>query len=496
MARLTRRTVTPARTRSQPLQPVVRAASVTTPTRSRRAAATAAPSPSISPVQTPPGAKRRPPLGLSDLNATSPKKPRLKAVATGDPPTTGQAQRWLATSSPDAIIGREPQMDQIRSFLARAWETGPGPRATSAVKRSLYVSGAPGTGKTACVHSLIRQTQAGPSAAFRVVFVNCMSLQHPKDVYAKVAEGLGCPSTADPATTVERALTACEPCLLVLDEVDQLESQGQAVLYTLFEWPYLPRSRLVLLGIANALDMTDRVLPRLKTYASVMPLQIAFPPYEREEIFAILSSRLNDENTRDALIQPAALRFLAGKISAVSGDVRKALDVCRRAIEVTEIQKRKRARQKTLEASPSPAPGIDIPCILRIFNEVYSSRVTAAIQNQNSDLPLQHKILMAALLLLTRRAQAVSLGRLQETYARICAKRSVPSLDSSELVSICHMLEMRGFAAVKRTKKGSVREAQISLRIDENEVEQALQDQALLTAIIHDPQLVATPRSA
>jgi len=36
--------------------------------------------------------------------------------------------------------------------------------------------------------------------------------------------------------------------LLVLDELDQLASKGQDVLYTLFEWPRLPGSRLVLVG--------------------------------------------------------------------------------------------------------------------------------------------------------------------------------------------------------------------------------------------------------
>lgn len=36
--------------------------------------------------------------------------------------------------------------------------------------------------------------------------------------------------------------------MLVLDEMDQLDSKGQDVLYTVFEWPWLIGSRLVLIG--------------------------------------------------------------------------------------------------------------------------------------------------------------------------------------------------------------------------------------------------------
>ena len=55
---------------------------------------------------------------------------------------------------------------------------------------------------------------------------------------------------------------------LVLDEVDQLESVNQDVLYTVFEWPALAGSRLSLVGIANTLDLTDKVLPRLQVHTA------------------------------------------------------------------------------------------------------------------------------------------------------------------------------------------------------------------------------------
>ena len=42
--------------------------------------------------------------------------------------------------------------------------------------------------------------------------------------------------------------------LIILDEVDQLDCHGQEVLYTLFEWPALPKSKLLLIGKSLALS--------------------------------------------------------------------------------------------------------------------------------------------------------------------------------------------------------------------------------------------------
>ena len=102
-----------------------------------------------------------------------------------------------------------------------------------------------------------------------------------------------------------------EMILLVLDEVDQLDSKNQEVLYTVFEWPALSGSRLALVGIANALDLTDRILPRLQVrdYQSryctddpphrlvfqvrdvYKPTLLHYPPYTKQQIVEIINKR-------------------------------------------------------------------------------------------------------------------------------------------------------------------------------------------------------------
>lgn len=82
----------------------------------------------------------------------------------------------------------------------------------------------------------------------------------------------------------------------MLDEIDQLDSRKQSVLYTVFEWPSAPNSKLVLIGIANALDLTDRILPRLQARLDLRPQLLHFTPYTKLEIVNILTERLKQVN--------------------------------------------------------------------------------------------------------------------------------------------------------------------------------------------------------
>ena len=85
-------------------------------------------------------------------------------------------------------------------------------------------------------------------------------------------------------------------------------------------------------------------------------------------------------------------------ISAYSGDIRKALDVCQRALVLAELE---------------DIPLININLIFKILNEIQGSSVTAAIRNgSDNDLPLQQKLLVASLLLMSnhRKSKDNTLG--------------------------------------------------------------------------------------
>ncbi len=48
--------------------------------------------------------------------------------------------------------------------------------------------------------------------------------------------------------------------VLLVDELDMLWTTKQSVLYNLFDWPSMSHSHLVVLAVANTMDLPERVL--------------------------------------------------------------------------------------------------------------------------------------------------------------------------------------------------------------------------------------------
>jgi len=430
----------------------------------------------------------------------SPSKPTSTPILfTADVSQFQAARSALHTGTPTTLLCREKEVGAMSTWLDEHLVAGkPG---------SIYVSGAPGTGKTATLVSLL----AGKVAKFRSIFINCMVLKSSIAIYREVASKLcpGCnPKTEKAAMKIiEGAVTSSkEMVLLVLDEVDQLESRDQTVLYTVFEWPALQGSKLALVGIANSLDLTARVLPRLQVKEAYKPTLLHYPPYTKQQLIFIITSRLQEGAGAGstAVITPRAIAFLASKISALSGDLRKALDVCRRALELAESAVRKQTLLKPMKptglASPAVSPRkgykspkalpkigqVDLPQIMKVVNQVYGSQVTASLGTKGEGLPVQQKILVASLLLMVKRGRTkeVTLGKLIDTYSKVLKKRNMkPELESS-CVGMIELLESRGM--VTYACKGAPRMAKVSLRMDEDEVGMAFGDKAMLGAIIDD----------
>ncbi|XP_023419656.1 cell division control protein 6 homolog isoform X1 [Cavia porcellus] len=397
-----------------------------------------------------------------------------------------QAKLVLNTAVPDRLPAREAEMEVIRGFLRE--------HICRKQAGSLYLSGAPGTGKTACL-SRVLQDFKKEGKGFKTILLNCMALRSAQAVFPAIALEI-CPEEAsrtagkDMMRKLEKQMTVEKGpmIVLVLDEMDQLDSRGQDVLYTLFEWPWLKNSRLVLIGVANTLDLTERTLPRLHAREGCQPRLLHFPPYTRAQIATILQDRLQ-QVAGDLVLDSAAIQFCARKVSAVSGDVRKALDVCRRAIEIVESDVKSQTLLKPLSECPSTSEAVVPKCVglahvARVISEVDGDRMAPGTDGAQDSFPLQQKILVCSLLLLTRqlKVREVTLGKLCEAYSSVCRRQQVAAVDQSECLSLAGLLESRGIVGLKKNKE--TRFTKVSLKIEEKEIEHALKDRALVGNIL------------
>lgn len=240
------------------------------------------------------------------------------------------AHRALHSCETEDLHGREKELAELQEFLRTHCE-----QRTSGC---LYISGPPGTGKTASLLKIMQQTEL--RTKLKMVYVNCTTMKSAAAIYGKISQELSLNNATmskknNKASVEKYLMSEHKMLLLVLDEIDQLESRKQSVLYSIFEWPSIPNSRLILVGIANALDLTDRILPRLQAKCELKPTLMHFKPYTKQQISDIISARLNQANASN-VFAPSAIQLLAGKVAAISGDIRRALDISRRVVELVE----------------------------------------------------------------------------------------------------------------------------------------------------------------
>lgn len=415
---------------------------------------------------------------------------KIISLARQDGQQYSKVRRALHSSHPNNLLCREKEVTEIRKFLQNHLLKGkPG---------SLYISGAPGTGKTACLTKIMFEMKDDIRKC-QVIFVNCMALKQPQDIFKKIAVELvgedQCPAKTSQKFLEEEFSSSAVTRILILDEMDQLESKHQEILYTMFEWPSLPKSKLILIGIANALDLTDRILPRLQARPKCKPELLHFAPYTKEQIVQIIKDRLTTVDDGNNVLDASAVQFCARKVSAMAGDMRKALDICRRAVEVVESGERKQqilqpvgkaeSPSKKLETPPKPKK-VGISQIASVVAEVYGSRLVSGPGSEQPTIPLQQKLLICTFLLMTkeRNTKEVVLGKFHDTYCKICTKRKVSHLGQEDFLGLCNILETRGLLGMKRAK--DTRMMKVTLKIDEREVDYALQDKTLLSSILQE----------
>lgn len=234
---------------------------------------------------------------------------------------------------PKYLPCREKEIKEVHSFL----ESGIKQAGSNQI---LYISGMPGTGKTATVYSVIQLLQMKSKKKllpeFNVFEINGMNVVHPNAAYQVFYKQLfnkKPPNALNSYKIIDRLFNKTKKddrnvAILIIDEIDYLITKTQKVLFTFFDWPTKVNSKLVLIAISNTMDLPERLIPRCRSRLAFG--RLVFSPYKGDEIEKIIKERL--ENCKEVM-DHTAIQLCARKVANVSGDIRKALQICRKAFE-------------------------------------------------------------------------------------------------------------------------------------------------------------------
>lgn len=319
------------------------------------------------------------------------------------------------TSTMATLTAREKEGSQIREIIESGISTG--------VSNSVYISGPPGTGKTAQVSCILQdiitsnmensspvsKTHSFNGRTFKVINVNCMTIKTSNDLFVHLYFQLTSkrPSGNVNVEDVSRLLSQQKNkpyTIIVLDEMDNIVKSSEQALYELFTCasPKKEDCSLLLIGIANALDLTDRFLPRLKSNC-IDPKIIRFLPYTANQIKEIITDKLisfqsdKEPGTKivvPPMVAPNAIVFCSRKAAVNTGDLRNAFDIMYQSLDSFEQSVLQSQSIEHLNKKPlSELPKMSLTQVVKVCTRAF----TINYQEKINHLNFQQRIVLGFL---------------------------------------------------------------------------------------------------
>ncbi|KAJ3209302.1 Origin recognition complex, subunit 1 [Dinochytrium kinnereticum] len=379
------------------------------------------------------------------LAATSHESLIAASVAEYDNDTAEEAERVgsMLVSIPDDLPGREEEFSTLYSHLFNA------------VDQKTDVSGVPGTGKTATLRSVIKTMRQNVDEEsledFDYFEINCMKLLEPAQAYAELWK---CIAPRSPKVSSKKAAELLskyfkrkkksklqsdaddrKPIILLLDELDMLVTKKQEVIYNFFHWPREALSNLIVVGIANTMDLPERVF--LQKINSRVGKRVVFKAYTVEQLSNIIGSRTGGS----VLFQKDAIEFCARKVAGISGDARRALDICQHALETFTLELKNGGTQTRITRE----------FITKVIKEMFFSPQMRAVQSA----AFYEQMFLVAFCCLVKRTklQEFTLDEMILEMRGLCHLLDERVLSGFEVSTICSRLFCSKFILVQPGKQ-------------------------------------------
>lgn len=452
------------------------------------------------------------PKSPSALNSSTPRRLVFgRESIYGKTKALLQRSCGLFTEADGSLATRKEQFESISRFLDQS--------ILQHESNSLYITGPPGTGKTAQVDAIVRDRFSpialglkkkhapglvntsfyGSSSGNQVESVaistiNCITIKDPSTIFHKIYNSIAERPEARSVKTMtdlqqfmesySRTTTFC----IVLDEMDKLvhsslqDTNSTRMIFELFLLAKLPSIRLVLIGIANSLDMKDRFLSRLNLRQDLMPQTVVFQPYSADQMSDIIMKRL--DSLPQCIFNPMAVKYAAKRCSGNTGDLRKLFDVLRSSVEVVELERIANMKNQ----KDQPLTKVNLQHVAKVFSQFMNHNST---KSRVHTLNMQQRTILCAIV---HREKIdifqthCSLDDAYDYYVRFLKdKEPLSPLKRNEFLEICNALETCGVVNIFQGKSHGKTKHTVKLIkscVDERELEQEVGKFEILKKII------------
>ncbi|XP_040262854.1 origin recognition complex subunit 1 [Bufo bufo] len=367
--------------------------------------------------------------------------------------------RLHVSAVPESLPCREQEYQDVYSFVES--------KLLDRTGGCMYISGVPGTGKTATVHEVIRSLQAAIEEdelpSFQFIEINGMKLTDPHQAYVQILKLLtGQKATADHAAALleKRFSTPAsnrETTVLLVDELDLLWTRKQNVMYSLFDWPTRKCAKLIVLAIANTMDLPERIM--INRVASRLGLtRMSFQPYTHKQLQQIITSRLNHVKAFD----DDAIQLVSRKVAALSGDARRCLDICRRATEICEFSGKK-----------GELSLVKMPHVIEALDEMFSSPYVMAIRSAS----VQEQAFLKAVIAEFRRSglEEATFQQVYHQYVVLCRIEGMHPPSMSETMAVCLRLGASRLLLVESSRNDM--HLRVRINVSQDDIMYALREE-------------------